>query len=128
MDEKQLQALATELTKNLKAPEDLSQLSRFLKKLTVETALKAELAAHLGHEKHQPKSGSNTCNGYSSETLLTEEGALALQTPRDRESTFESHIIKKNLNANYRYGQPDISLVCQGHDHPRYRRCVQRNV
>ncbi|CDH04409.1 hypothetical protein XBO1_1290001 [Xenorhabdus bovienii str. oregonense] len=59
MDEKQLHALATELAKNLKTPEDLSQLSRFLKKLTVETAHYAELAAHLGHEKHQPKSGSN---------------------------------------------------------------------
>ncbi|PHM50714.1 transposase [Xenorhabdus miraniensis] len=37
MDEKQLEALATKLAKNLKTPEDLSQLSRFLKKLTVET-------------------------------------------------------------------------------------------
>ncbi|PHM67629.1 transposase [Xenorhabdus stockiae] len=96
MDEKQLQALATELAKNLKTPEDLSQLSRFLKKLTVETALQAELAAHLGHEKHQPKTGSNTRNGYSAKTLMTEEGELALQIPRDRESTFEPQIIRKN--------------------------------
>ncbi|PHM70067.1 transposase [Xenorhabdus sp. KJ12.1] len=96
MDEKQLQALATELAKNLKTPEDLSQLSRFLKKLTVETALQAELAAHLSHEKHQPKTGSNTRNGYSAKTLLTEEGGLALQIPRDRESTFEPQIIRKN--------------------------------
>ncbi|WP_426578130.1 IS256 family transposase [Xenorhabdus stockiae] len=96
MDEKQLQALATELAKNLKTPEDLSQLSRFLKKLTVETALQAELAAHLGHEKHHPKTGSNTRNGYSAKTLLTEEGELALQIPRDRESTFEPQIIRKN--------------------------------
>ncbi|WP_399478465.1 hypothetical protein [Xenorhabdus griffiniae] len=59
MDEKQLQVLVTELAKNLKIPEDLSQLSRFLKKLTVEAALKAELTTHLGHEKHQLKSGSN---------------------------------------------------------------------
>ncbi|CDL86674.1 hypothetical protein XCR1_4300023 [Xenorhabdus cabanillasii JM26] len=46
MDEKKLHVLATELAKNLKTPEDLSQLSRYLKKLTVETALKPELAAH----------------------------------------------------------------------------------
>jgi putative transposase len=84
MDEKQVQALATELAKNLKIPEDLSQLSRFLKKLTVEIALKAELAAHLGHEKHQPKSGTNTRNGYSSKTLLTEDGTFGLQIPHDR--------------------------------------------
>ncbi|MBD2798538.1 IS256 family transposase, partial [Xenorhabdus sp. 18] len=96
MDEKQLQVLATELAKNLKTPEDLSQLSRLLKKLTVEAALKAELTAHLGHEKHPLKSGSNTRNGYSSKTLLTEDGELALQIPRDRESTFDPQIVRKN--------------------------------
>lgn len=33
MDEKQLQALANELAKNLKTPEDLNQFDRLLKKL-----------------------------------------------------------------------------------------------
>ncbi len=32
MDEKQLQALANELAKNLKTPEDLNQFERLLKK------------------------------------------------------------------------------------------------
>lgn len=32
MDEKQLQALANELAKNLKTPEDLNQFDRLLKK------------------------------------------------------------------------------------------------
>ena len=32
MDEKQLQALANELAKNLKTPDDLSQFDRLLKK------------------------------------------------------------------------------------------------
>ncbi len=41
MDEKQLQALANELAKNLKTPEDLSQFDRLLKKLSVEAALNA---------------------------------------------------------------------------------------
>ncbi|EGX13017.1 transposase [Escherichia coli] len=39
MDEKQLQALANELAKNLKTPEDLSLFDRLLKKLSVEAAL-----------------------------------------------------------------------------------------
>ncbi|EFU0743448.1 hypothetical protein JT651_004338 [Escherichia coli] len=43
MDEKQLQALANELAKNLKTPEDLSQFDRLLKKLSVEAALNAEM-------------------------------------------------------------------------------------
>ncbi len=64
MDDKQLQALANELAKNLKTPEDLSQFDRLLKKISVEAALNAELTHHLGHEKNQPKSGTNsrTCS------------------------------------------------------------------
>ena len=42
MDDKQLQALANELAKNLKTPEDLSQFDRLLKKISVEAALNAE--------------------------------------------------------------------------------------
>ena len=63
MDEKKLKAL---LAKGLKTEADLNQFSRMLTKLTVETALNAELTDHLGHEKNAPKSGSNTRNGYSS--------------------------------------------------------------
>ncbi|MBS2599722.1 IS256 family transposase, partial [Salmonella enterica subsp. enterica serovar Typhimurium] len=52
MDEKKLTALAAELAKGLKTEADLSQFSHMLTTLTVETALNAELADHLGHEKN----------------------------------------------------------------------------
>ena len=55
---KKLKALAAELAKGLKTEADLNQFSRMLTKLTVETALNAELTDHLGHEKNAPKSGS----------------------------------------------------------------------
>ncbi|EPH5171968.1 IS256 family transposase, partial [Escherichia coli] len=54
MDDKQLQALANELAKNLKTSEDLSQFDRLFKKISVEAALNAELTHHLGHEKISP--------------------------------------------------------------------------
>ena len=98
MDEKKLKALATELAKGLKTEADLNQFSRMLTKLTVETALNAELTDHLGHEKNAPKSGSNTRNGYSS--------------------------IKKH----HPDGQPDFVPVCQRHDYAGNRCHVQRNV
>ncbi len=41
MEEKQLQALANELAKNLQTPEDLSQLDRLMKKISVEAGLKS---------------------------------------------------------------------------------------
>ncbi|CNE91563.1 transposase [Yersinia similis] len=76
MDEKKLKALATELAKGLKTEADLNQFSRMMTKLTVETALNAELTDHLGHEKNTPKKGSNTRNGYWSKTLLCDDGEI----------------------------------------------------
>ncbi|EIT9281067.1 IS256 family transposase, partial [Salmonella enterica subsp. enterica serovar Infantis] len=52
MDENKLKALAAELAKGLKTKADLNQFSQMLTKLTVETALNAELTDHPGHEKN----------------------------------------------------------------------------
>lgn len=57
MDENKLKALAAELAKGLKTKADLNQFSWMLTKLTVETALNAELTDHSGHEKNAPKKG-----------------------------------------------------------------------
>lgn len=54
MDQKQLQALANELAKNLKTPDDLNQFDRLLKKISVEAALNAEMTHHLGYDKISP--------------------------------------------------------------------------
>ena len=44
MNHKKLQAMAEELATDIKTPEDLSQLSSFLTKLTVEAVLKGEMS------------------------------------------------------------------------------------
>ncbi len=129
MDEKKLKALAAELAKGLKTEADLNAFSRMLTKLTVETALNAELTEHLGHEKNTPKSGSNTRNGYSSKTLLCDDGEIELNTPRDRENTFEPQLIKKNqTRITHRWTARFCVPVRQRHDHPRNRRHLQRDV
>ncbi|HGB4475513.1 TPA: IS256 family transposase [Salmonella enterica] len=114
MDEKKLKALATELAKGLKTEADLNQFSRMLTKLTVETALNAELTDHLGHEKNAPKKGSNTRNGYSSKTLLCDDGEIELNTPRDRENTFEPQLIKKSQTRITQMDSQILSLYAKG--------------
>lgn len=114
MDEKKLKALAAELAKGLKTEADLNQFSRLLTKLTVETALNAELTDHLGHEKNAPKKGSNTRNGYSSKTLLCDDGEIELNTPRDRENTFEPQLIKKNQTRITQMDSQILSLYAKG--------------
>lgn len=93
MNEKQLHALAAEFAKNLKTPEDLNQFSRMLKKITVEAALNGELTDHLGYEKYQPRKGKNARNGYTSKTVICDEGEIEIETPRDRDGTFEPQLI-----------------------------------
>lgn len=114
MDEKKLKALAAELAKGLKTEADLNQFSRMLTKLTVETALNAELTDHLGHEKNAPKSGSNTRNGYSSKTVLCDDGEIELNTPRDRENTFEPQLIKKHQTRITQMDSQILSLYAKG--------------
>ena len=114
MDEKKLKALAAELAKGLKTEADLNAFSRMLTKLTVETALNAELTEHLGHEKNAPKAGSNTRNGYSSKTLLCDDGEIELNTPRDRENTFEPQLIKKNQTRITQMDSQILSLYAKG--------------
>ncbi|EHK4823877.1 IS256 family transposase, partial [Salmonella enterica subsp. enterica serovar Abony] len=112
--EKKLKALAAELAKGLKTEADLNQFSRMLTKLTVETALNAELTDHLGHEKNAPKTGSNTRNGYSSKTVLCDDGEIELNTPRDRENTFEPQLIKKHQTRITQMDSQILSLYAKG--------------
>jgi putative transposase len=69
MNQKELLAFVKEAAKSMKTEKDLSDFSRMLKKVTVETALGAELDDHLGYEKHQASAGSNSRNAHSSKTV-----------------------------------------------------------
>jgi transposase-like protein len=84
MDREKLKALAKELAKDIKTEADLNMLSRELVKLTVETALNAELTEHLGYEKHsdsKPGRG-NTRNGSTAKRLKGTHGEVEIHATR----------------------------------------------
>lgn len=114
MKDEAMLALAKELAKNLKTEADLNNFSRALKKLTVETALNAELTDHLGYEKNSPRTGKNARNGYTTRRLLTDDGEFELDTPRDREGTFEPQLIKKNQTRITQMDSQILSLYAKG--------------
>jgi putative transposase len=66
-------------------------------KAVLERGLQAELAEHLGYEKGDPagRGSPNSRNGWSSKTLATEVGDVALATPRDRQASFEPRLVPK---------------------------------
>jgi hypothetical protein len=60
----------------------------------IHRTLEAEMQAHLGHARHG-KAGGNPRNGKSRKTVQSAVGDLQIETPRDREGTFEPQLLPK---------------------------------
>lgn len=100
-------------------PEDLTAedgLFRRLKKALLERALGAELTHHVGYEKGDPagRGTGNSRNGTSRKTLLTEDGEMELEVPRDRAGTFEPVIVAKGQTHFDGFDEKIISLYARG--------------
>ncbi len=67
-----------------------------------------------GMRKNAPKTGSNTRNGYSSKTVLCNNSEIELNTPRDRENTFEPELIKKHQTRITQMDSQILSLCAKG--------------
>lgn len=97
MDQDKLKALAAELAKGVKTEKDLGELTQQLVKLTVETALGAEMEAHLGYRRHDPagRGSGNSRNGATPKRLKGQHGEVEIATPRDRNGSFEPQLVRK---------------------------------
>jgi putative transposase len=96
MNKKELEAFGKQAAKSIKTEADLTDFRRMLTKITVEAALNAELDEHLGYARHEQSQQNNYRNGYSSKIIRTEDGEVDLDAPRDRDSSFEPQLVKKN--------------------------------
>ncbi|WP_408900996.1 IS256 family transposase [Photobacterium piscicola] len=114
MTKQELEAFAKEAAKGLKSHQDLLDFSQMLTKITVEAALNAELDEHLGYEKNQKDASINYRNGSSTKTLKTEDGQFELDTPRDREGSFEPQLVKKNQTRFTSMDDKILSLYARG--------------
>src|SRR5579863_4909418 len=68
-----------------------------LTKRLLERAMEVELTRHLGYEHGESPPGGteNTRNGSTPKTLATEHGPVPIETPRDRDGSFEPKIVRK---------------------------------
>ena len=114
MDTKELQAIAKAAAKNIKTEADLNEFRQMLTKITVETALNAELDDHLGFDKHEKSASDNNRNGYTRKTLQTEDGQFELETPRDRAGSFEPKLVKKHQRRFTSMDDKILFLYAQG--------------
>ncbi len=100
-------------------PEQIIGEKGLLKELTkavIERALKAELTDHLGYEKHDPvgHGSGNSRNGTSRKKLKGDFGEIELETPRDREGTFEPRIVAKGQTRFSGFDDKILSMYARG--------------
>ena len=102
-----------------KSPEDIIGKDGLLKQLTkavLERVMQAELSNHLGYEKHDPtgNNSGNSRNGVTTKTLKGDFGEIELETPRDRNGSFEPIMIGKGQRRFDGFDDKIISMYARG--------------
>ncbi len=95
---------------------DVETAMRRFKKALLERALGGELTHHLGYPSGgtKPAAATNHRNGTSDKTVLTDDGTLDLEIPRDREGTFEPQLIPKHARRFTGFDDKILALYARG--------------
>ena len=90
----------------------LAQLTKRL----LERAMEVELTEHLGYEPHcEPPGGvENQRNGSTPKTLITEQGKVPIDAPRDRDGSFEPKIVRKRQRRFVGFDDKILALYSRG--------------
>lgn len=111
-----IEEIGKQLAKNVKTQKDLTEVTGKLMKVILESALNSELDDHLGYDKNIKSTTrkTNTRNGYSKKTIKTDKGCIELDTPRDRDSSFEPKIIPKGKTRLEGFEDNILALYARG--------------
>ena len=95
---------------------EVNGMTMALKKALVERALGAELSHHLGYAPgaERPDDASNHRNGASAKTVLTDDGPLRIEVPRDRDGSFEPLLIPKHERRFTGFDDKIIAMYARG--------------
>lgn len=116
---------AGEIASQAQTLDDLNGLLRNLMKSALERMLDTEMDVHLGRrtlaalpvDPGQPPdvtAPKNRRNGHSPKTVRGELGDLTLDTPRDRNATFEPHLIPKHQRRLGGFDEKILALYAKG--------------
>src|SRR4051795_5646508 len=81
-----------------------------LKKALAERALNAEMDHHLSGEE----GAGNSRNGYGRKTVVTDTGRIELAVPRDRQASFDPHLIAKYQRRFPGFDDKIVSMYARG--------------
>jgi putative transposase len=138
--QKRAEQLATEFANQARTAEDLNGLMRLMMKSALERMLNTEMDVHLGRRPSAPtavaelaadqlppsgepagaavasprKGSRNRRNGKSQKTVQGDLGGLTLDTPRDRDGTFEPVLIPKHQRRVPGFDEKILALYAKG--------------
>src|SRR5262245_4165789 len=96
-------------------PTEVEDAIRRYKKALLERALGAELTHHLGYEPGAtPDAAGNHRNGTTPKTVLTDDGPVHLEVPRDRAGTFDPVLIPKHERRFTGFDDKILALYARG--------------
>ncbi len=96
--------------------EAVNAASMAFKKALIERALGAELSYHLGYPPgaDKPPEVGNHRNGVSGKTVLTDDGPLKIDVPRDRAGSFEPVLIPKHERRFTGFDDKIVAMYARG--------------
>ena len=108
--------LIDQIVKGPMSADAVNAASKAFKKALIERCLGAELSHHLGYfpGAEKPEEASNHRNGTSSKTVLTEDGPLRINIPRDREGSFDPVLIPKHERRFTGFDDKIIAMYARG--------------
>jgi transposase-like protein len=96
--------------------EQINAATTALKKALIERALGGELSHHLGYPPggERPDGLGNQRNGTSAKTVLTDDGPLRIEVPRDRDGSFEPLLIPKHERRFTGFDDKIVAMYARG--------------
>jgi putative transposase len=96
--------------------EAINEAGAAFKKALIEASLGAELNHHLGYGRgaDKPEGSTNQRNGGTAKTVLTGDGRVRIETPRDRDGSFEPLLIPKHARRFTGFDDKIVALYARG--------------
>lgn len=95
-------------------------------KMLLEKALEGELDAHLEYPRNKKSKNGNTRNGKTKKIVKSNYGEFELETPRDRDASFEPKIVeKRQIILNEEIENKIISLYGLGNSYNDIKKHIE---
>ena len=106
--------LIDQFVKGPMTAEAVNAASMAFKKALIERALGAELGHHLGQAGEASDGARNHRNGVSAKTVVTDEGPVRIDVPRDRHGSFDPLLIPKHERRFTGFDDKILAMYARG--------------